>query len=758
MGVVPLDRDVDTGPNTADIDAVSATDGQLMQWRDGGTRWNAVDQQAVGPLSMLNFVTDTRGGPTRRAQILAGTSAGDDSAAVQAAIDYALLYSPDKSLYVPGGFVCASDITSLHDVHLWGPGWLEIGTGGRWYVEANQINTGFGDLDFNTLYVDETNGDDANSGLAPEFAVKYGDRAMAILSVQGSPLQGYYQVQFLEGVVTAETNTNDVETLGDNPLYIFGASPDSEWDNTDEPDDELTINNITAANPPVVTVSGVEYITVTNGGSGYTSAPTVGFSGGAGSGAVAVALVESGAVTMVVVTTKGTGYTSAPTVSFTGGGGSSAAATARIGHNMNNGDKVFLGLVTKSGGAHESDGKIYTVANKTATTFELSGINGSTWSAITGGKGWRLHKSRPKTVIYGTGDDFVGIDVTRNTYADVRNFFGVNCGKTSGTDNGAVVKGSESSKLICRNVHAARCQVKFFIRDHGSRGFDFGGMATDCWAMQRAISCEYTFGSANTYALSTTTPKAKRCLIAMETWEMSNGHADAQVYQDCTYVAYVWKNSQMSANYSQHINTGARVSKGTGYVVSSSGYAAIDLDNSTNVWRGSWKRIDLRSYASLNVTTETAYSWRTMDTTQLALTPAGGEITVLQLAMAQDTFGDYPQGWRIMSRGTGTNANGNLVWRIKKGSTTLYSRTISSNASAREIRHDFSAVMTGFGGASIDMIEHLLTGSTTTVAYDIAAVSFDMTTANDTLSLTVEVVHASDTHTVRHSALETMGC
>ena len=87
---------------------------------------------------------------------------------------------------------------------------------------------------------------------------------------------------------------------------------------------------------------------VTNGGAGYTSAPTVGFSlptgylnlvtspgsgyaaaptvtvtGGGGTGAVATAIVCRGQVVSVNITTAGTGYTSTPTFVF-----SSGAATA----------------------------------------------------------------------------------------------------------------------------------------------------------------------------------------------------------------------------------------------------------------------------------------------------------------------------------------------------------------------------------------------------------------------------------------------
>jgi hypothetical protein len=74
----------------------------------------------------------------------------------------------------------------------------------------------------------------------------------------------------------------------------------------------------------------VTSVAVTNGGSGYTSVPTVSFTGGGGTGAAAIAILNGGVVIGVLITNNGTGYTSAPTVSFTGGGGTGAAATAAI--------------------------------------------------------------------------------------------------------------------------------------------------------------------------------------------------------------------------------------------------------------------------------------------------------------------------------------------------------------------------------------------------------------------------------------------
>lgn len=79
-------------------------------------------------------------------------------------------------------------------------------------------------------------------------------------------------------------------------------------------------------------------ITVTNQGSGYSSAPTVVFAGG-GSDAgkvlpTATAVLgtgpDAGKVVAVTITTRGSNLTAAPTISFTGGSGTGAAATATL--------------------------------------------------------------------------------------------------------------------------------------------------------------------------------------------------------------------------------------------------------------------------------------------------------------------------------------------------------------------------------------------------------------------------------------------
>ena len=127
---------------------------------------------------------------------------------------------------------------------------------------------------------------------------------------------------------------------------------------------------------PVAQVSGtadatlrstVAGFTVTNGGSNYTSPPTVAVSGNA----TAVAVIENGAVVAVNVTFAGSGYTSAPSVSFSGGNGSNAAATAQL---------ASSGSITVAGLSRRPDVGI-TVAKIGGNFYSITGA-----SPLVGGK------------------------------------------------------------------------------------------------------------------------------------------------------------------------------------------------------------------------------------------------------------------------------------------------------------------------------------------------------------------------------------
>ena len=70
----------------------------------------------------------------------------------------------------------------------------------------------------------------------------------------------------------------------------------------------------TATAVATITAGFVTAITVTSGGSGYTSEPAVTLTGGGGSGATAKAILSGDKVALTLVLTAGSGYSTAPTV------------------------------------------------------------------------------------------------------------------------------------------------------------------------------------------------------------------------------------------------------------------------------------------------------------------------------------------------------------------------------------------------------------------------------------------------------------
>ncbi|MEN5275752.1 phage tail sheath subtilisin-like domain-containing protein [Brucella sp. TWI432] len=97
-------------------------------------------------------------------------------------------------------------------------------------------------------------------------------------------------------------------------------------------------------------VDGVASLELTAGGAGYTEAPTVAITGGGGSGAEAVATINSttGVVDEIVLTKPGFGYTTKPTVTLTGGGATTpATATSELGTVANPVTVEFLTLANR---------------------------------------------------------------------------------------------------------------------------------------------------------------------------------------------------------------------------------------------------------------------------------------------------------------------------------------------------------------------------------------------------------------------------
>jgi hypothetical protein len=129
---------------------------------------------------------------------------------------------------------------------------------------------------------------------------------------------------------------------------------------TSAPTVVMTGTNTTIATATSTISASVTSIAVTANGSGYTSAPTVTFTGGGGSGATATASIAT-IVSSLSVTTGGSGYTSAPTITFTGGGGTGASGTAVL-----TGSAVTAITLTSLGSGYTS-----------APTLTLTGGGGS---------------------------------------------------------------------------------------------------------------------------------------------------------------------------------------------------------------------------------------------------------------------------------------------------------------------------------------------------------------------------------------------
>ena len=175
---------------------------------------------------------------------------------------------------------------------------------------------------------------------------------------------GASRLSFNGGTLTAAADESNFLTgLGAAVVNAGGATV-----NTDG-------HNVTIAQPLLApSGNGVKSIAA-SGGSNYLGAPLVRLAGGGGTGATAVATVNSaGAITGVTITNPGVAYTSAPAVQLVGGGGTGATLGAvSLAANASGG-------LTKTGGG----------------TLTLSGAN--TYRGATDVRGGTLALAAPQTL------------------------------------------------------------------------------------------------------------------------------------------------------------------------------------------------------------------------------------------------------------------------------------------------------------------------------------------------------------------------
>ena len=170
--------------------------------------------------------------------------------------------------------------------------------------------------------------DQTGSGGAPSTYPGYAPNTRTIMQIRlGGTPTAHYDITPLQTALPAAFAASQPSPI--IPQADYNAAYQSFFPS----DAYVRIEDNTMTYTPAIT--SLASVTVTNGGSAYTTPPVVSFTGGSGFGAAATATISGGVVTAVTLTNGGAGYTATglPTVVFSGGGGSSAAATAVLGTN-----------------------------------------------------------------------------------------------------------------------------------------------------------------------------------------------------------------------------------------------------------------------------------------------------------------------------------------------------------------------------------------------------------------------------------------
>ena len=129
-----------------------------------------------------------------------------------------------------------------------------------------------------------------------------------------------------------------------------------------------------SSTPTITITSGITGTTALVAGSGYTNGTyPLGISGGGGSGCTGTFTISSGGLTSITIVDAGTGYTSAPTLSFTGAGaGTGASATATLGTGASVTAVIGLGASASISGAYTNGKRMRFTLNNALNDLKLS--------------------------------------------------------------------------------------------------------------------------------------------------------------------------------------------------------------------------------------------------------------------------------------------------------------------------------------------------------------------------------------------------
>ncbi len=204
----------------------------------------------------------------------------------------------------------------------------------------------------------------------------------------------------------------------------------------------------------------VSAVALIQGGSGYTEAPTVTFSGGGGGSAAATAVISGGAVAVVNVTNNGSSYETAPTVNLDVPRRTIPTA------NVNTGTEVITynnhGLTTGDRIKYYNNGGTTLAGLTHATTYYANAINANTFyvydtlaNATAGGATGRMDLS-------GTGNNNQYFDLLDETTATAEAALGVNQGDSVG-ESGAVSHTGWVKRKVLTGAHAGRIQYEVLV-------------------------------------------------------------------------------------------------------------------------------------------------------------------------------------------------------------------------------------------------------------------------------------------------------
>lgn len=191
---------------------------------------------------------------------------------------------------------------------------IQIDSSGKNYTFASITIQGDGYQELDPLFITGTNVTSQGSGytsgatvsIAPPYSSNVWTSGVSVLLGQRINSGGRVYEVTLPGILNtpAPVHKSGIVSNGTAALKFIGESA------------KAVANIVAGKIDSISLVGGVREVSISNGGSGYTSAPIVTLSGGSGSGVIATAVMSGTSVSYVDIQDSGSGFTGVPTVTF----------------------------------------------------------------------------------------------------------------------------------------------------------------------------------------------------------------------------------------------------------------------------------------------------------------------------------------------------------------------------------------------------------------------------------------------------------